>query len=377
MMLSTNRPYITIPKLIEQPTWGGSYIVGYKGWEHKTELSSKKYGQSYELSGKSLLRDKLFDSSDVSFDPEGSTSGDTVPLVDLIATNPERVLGPNVVATFHTMPILIKFTQALGNSFQLHRTPGASGEKWEPKAESWYFFEDGVLTLGIKKGIDIGRYKEVCLRIEAKMKQLSEKVRQGIAVLLQAKQEAMAFIKNEDPWQFVNTQRVAKHTLVDLSGGGLHHSWEEDPASSLGNIIYEVQQDVPDDVSTVRSFDQGKFKEDGSVRTIHIEDYFRLLDTEEKRNNFTSAQRTPQGRHLLSTSYYSLDVLEIEKAMQESTGASFNHLFVREGAVEISTSECSIKLTKGHSCFIPHDVRSYHLKSLAPTCIVLKTFIEV
>ena len=42
------QPYIVVPTLIEQPTWGGEYIGNLKGLAQEN-LGGKKIGQSYEL----------------------------------------------------------------------------------------------------------------------------------------------------------------------------------------------------------------------------------------------------------------------------------------------------------------------------------------
>jgi hypothetical protein len=113
-------------------------------------------------------------------------------------------------------------------------------------------------------------------------------------------------IQGENPTKFVNVHRVKKHAIVDLSNGGIHHSWEEDPAAiPLGNIVYEVQLDVTDEDSTIRSFDKGKMQQNGDVREIHVEDYFKYLDTRPETNNLSLAVQKRTGSSLLSTPYYS------------------------------------------------------------------------
>ncbi len=51
MGIPTKRPYLILSKLVEQQTWGGSYIAQFKNIEDG-ELKAKKIGQSYELYGK-------------------------------------------------------------------------------------------------------------------------------------------------------------------------------------------------------------------------------------------------------------------------------------------------------------------------------------
>ena len=107
------------------------------------------------------------------------------------------------------MSLLIKFTQALGNSFQLHvkdlpngkRT--ASRTKWKPKPESWYYFEPGCITLGVKKNCDWEKYQAVCLELEKQINNLGLDIQEGILSYDQAKEKAHELMKRYNPWEFV------------------------------------------------------------------------------------------------------------------------------------------------------------------------------
>lgn len=384
------QPYLVFPKLIEQPTWGGRYILELKNWLDKPFLADKKIGQSYELFGGSKLATHITDSRDFRFSPEiGSADNnsidkksspiptrDYIQLTDLIAHNPEQVLGKNVKEKYNTMPLLIKINQAYGNSFQLHIKPDQKHPHWKSKPESWYYFEDGQITCGIKEGIEINDYKKVCELIEGKMSQLSALALSGDMNLEDAQKQAKEYIASHDPWQFVNTYEIKKYDLVDLSAGGIHHSWEENREKyPNGNIVYEVQVDVMDPLCTIRSFDQGKFKADGSIRNINIEDYFQFIDTDKDHNNIRNLKKSRQGNSLLQTAYYNLDVLEVSEQLNDSTGPSFCHLYVRDGDVEIKSHHKKLRVTRGHSCFLPQAVGEYEIKALIPNSVVLKTFI--
>ncbi|QQR52772.1 hypothetical protein IPG36_01470 [bacterium] len=91
--LTTNelrRPYLVIPKLIKQPTWGGSYIVAAKGWSDHEGLGDLKIGQSYELfSGSNLslltstddplFKGELTDNAGVAIPTFTATCDSTIP----------------------------------------------------------------------------------------------------------------------------------------------------------------------------------------------------------------------------------------------------------------------------------------------------------
>jgi len=351
-MAIQKKPYLIIPVLVEQPTWGGEYICKKKGWLYKQGLKNKKIGQSYELSNTSFLAPSIFSSDNPHFSPEMKNS-----------------LSISVFSEKRPFP-LIKFTQAKGNSFQLHVKPEVENTSWQPKAESWYFLENGKITLGVKKGIHINTYKQTCILIESEMKKLSKMILNQSLTREQANKKAKLFILENNPWQFVNTYETKKGEVVDLSRGGLHHSWEEDVANyPQGNIVYEIQQDVMDSVSTLRSFDQGKFKEDGTIREIQIDDYFDHIDTDETNNILVPEKK--QGDILFDTPFYSLisQMLLSNKEMESTT--SFHHLFVKEGTIIISDQNNNeISVGMGHSCFIPMGIK-YLIKPIEKSEILL------
>jgi mannose-6-phosphate isomerase class I len=337
-MNTQRKPYLVVPFLIEQPTWGGSYICEKKGWTNKPELKGKVIGQSYELYDRSLLATTITSSRDPLF---SNNTQDTIS----IAQFTEEKAFP-----------LIKFTQAKGNSFQLHVKPNVSDERWRQKAESWYYFEGGKITFGIKKGTDLKKYKETCLSISDEMQNLSAMIIGKKITKEEGMNRASLLIKDKNPWQFVNVHEVKKGDIVDLSGGGLHHSWEEDRIKyPMGNVLYEVQQDVMDPVCTIRAFDQGKFKEDGTIREIHIDDYFKYIDLDEKRN--TLSVDSKKDGVLFNNPFYNLTLLEISGKKIMETKNSFHHLFVQEGFVEVvDLHNNSVQVSAGHSCFIPQGI---------------------
>ena len=53
----TKAPWQVKDELIEQPSWGGRYIVDLKGLSDDAEWADKKVGQSYEMAKASVLID--------------------------------------------------------------------------------------------------------------------------------------------------------------------------------------------------------------------------------------------------------------------------------------------------------------------------------
>ncbi len=373
-MISSKRPYLIVPKLIEQPTWGGDYILKLKNWNELAELKEKKIGQSYELFGRSKLLVDITDTDFNRFLPEFGTA-------DGLGETSEfhLVEGKDYITLAHlerNMPLLIKINQAYGNSFQLHIKPGTAHPHWKPKPESWFYFEPGLVTFGLKKGINIEDYKRVCHEINDMMSRLSNQIKAGEKSFEDARKESAEFIAACDPHQYVNLHETQKDSIIDLSMGAIHHSWEEDRTRyPQGNVVYEVQQDVMDPLCTIRSFDQGKFKSDGSIRKIHIDDYFQYIDADPAHNDIANGARAREGNSILKTPYYSMDIIETDSQSSQTTGNSFAHLFVKEGSVEVNTDHGMVRVGTGHSCFLPHEAGFYKIKSMQGKAVVLKTYI--
>ena len=394
-LLELQRPYLVIPKLIEQPTWGGQYIVAAKGWSQQKALATCKVGQSYELfsgSNLSLLtssQDSLFQGELTDRDAvqRPTTLPNAVPLRQLLRLSPEGVLGSSLVTQRGpTINMLIKFTQALGNSFQVHIKAHVAHPVWKPKPESWYFFEPGLITLGVKSGVDWQAYENNVTTLDVAMKALSLQVRSGQLSYGAAQSKIEELINRYDPWQFVNTLPVEKGQVIDLSGGGIHHSWEENTQRlPFGNVLYELQAEAMDDVSTFRNFDKGKMAVDGTIRQLHIEAYFALIDRTAKINNPLSHVRAPKAiartdiyrlDSLLRTPLYNLDKLTVRgnSSTYCETLTQWKHLFVKAGRVEIATPAGAVTVTAGHSCFVPAAAANYTLTNQAVTSEVLLSY---
>lgn len=372
------RPYLVIPKLIEQATWGGSYIAQAKGWTERQGIGTVRIGQSYELfSGSNLSL--LDDSSDPDFTGELTNNIDVervtivphaISLAELIARDPAAVLGQGVVQERgSSLTLLIKFTQALGNSFQTHIKTGLSHPDYKPKPEAWYYFEPGSITLGVRLDADWQAYEMAVRHIDKAMQELSGRVEAGLVGIEEARAQAGKLVAAHDPWQYVNRLTVNKDKVVDLSAGGIHHSWEEDSIlAPLGNVLLEVQAEAMDAVSTFRSFDKGKITDDGTVRPVHIDAYFEAIDRSRTANDPSLLVRDPAlvkqtdgytYQSLVASPYYKMDKLSLRSSGarydEEITG--FRHFFVQSGAVHIEAKGQRLAVQAGHACFVPADCR--------------------
>jgi mannose-6-phosphate isomerase class I len=388
--MKTIQPYYIAPLLIEQPTWGGEYIVSYKSISDQ-HFAKLKIGQAFELAAETQLTTQnsecfLFASATSINQSEQAGESPLFSLSDLIAQDPTAVLGSDVVKKHGaTMPLLIKFTQAKSNSYQVHTKKNKTFGHWLPKPESWFFFEKGKATLGLNPNKNVKDYKRRCQKIYTKAQKISEKIHAQQVSLTEGTKQLETFIEQDHPRNYVNTIFPASNSIIDLSQGGTHHSWETDEAVPNGNIVYEVQLDVKDEFCTIRSFDQGKFKDDGSIRNLSIDDYFKALEINPSKNDPTLYQQPAKSyqdqnatiTELFATENYHLTSIELTNKYHGSfttTSVGFHHLFVKSGSdVKIVTNKGKFPVTKGWSLFIPAAVEKYSIQSSGKTTILKTT----
>lgn len=369
-------PLYIIPLLIEQPTWGGQYIANFKHISNP-EIATKKIGQAYELYSDSLVF-AMDENAQMSAMPFAFATATNVnaptffhqpkqmqTLQSIIDQNPVGVLGQRAIDKYGpSMQVLIKFTQAQNNSYQVHFRPGKEFGKWLAKPESWYFFEKGKATLGIKSAT-IEEYKARCIEIDNKAQEISRKIMSGAQKIEDGRAELNHFIQLKHPQIFVNTIFPDRNQVIDLSGGGIHHSWEMDLSLPNGNIVYEVQRNVMDEFCTLRSFDQGNIKDDGKVRPLTIDEYFQALDIDPQHNQPEQYLVTPTTKIFDNEFYKTTSIHFSGEYSGEETqlNDSFHHLFVQEGSVHVVVGDKQWKLEKGWSLFVPAATQSYQLKS--------------
>ena len=391
--VSSNLYYI-VPLLVEQPTWGGTYISHFKGLTDPS-LVSQNIGQAFELAQDSLLMPAeetesvsqnqpaygLATATDLAHAQWFNTHDRAVPLQSVIDSDPEGILGSRALAQLGAeMKILIKFTQAKNNSYQVHVKPGQEFGQWLAKPESWYYFEPGQATLGLAPGVDVAEYQQRCQEIETFAGAISQKITAGKLTVADGRQQLAAFINQDHPRRFVNTVSIEADQIIDLSRGGVHHSWEVNPEQPQGNILYEVQVDVRDQFCTLRSFDQGSIKDDGQVRPLTINDYFAALDTDPERKRpatyMSSAVPGQTERKLFDNPHYQTSQLQVTGEYSgpwTTLTNSFQHLFVQSGCVVITVDGHRYLLNQGWSVLIPASTGQYHLTAEPQAQVLITT----
>jgi mannose-6-phosphate isomerase class I len=370
--MATTGPWQVEDELIEQPSWGGRYIIDLKGLGGSEEWAGKKVGQSYELCGSSKLIDPV--------------TGDLVPFRSLIEDDPAGWLGNPVVSKYgSSISLLIKLTQAKGNSFQVHLPEGKRLKHWLPKPEAWFYLAPGLFTFGLKPGTSFDAFSQVLRSIDDHMHRLSDEVKQGVRTVEDARAQAATRIAALNPFSYINLVHAKADDIVDLTAGGIHHSWEEDAELYPdGNLVYEVQVDIQDEYCSMRGFDKGKILDNGSLRASHVDDYLVTIEQDEMHNDLSYHVRQPQllwfDQHsaieqIFRTPYFNMDriTLDGESELSLSTDLGFHHLFVLSGNAEVLGQE----IRQGKSYIVPASTGEYIVKSRAPKTILLRTFLPV
>jgi mannose-6-phosphate isomerase class I len=370
--MPASQPWQVLDELIEQPSWGGRYIIDLKGLTDDPNWRGKKVGQSYELAGSSKLI--------------SPTDGTVELFTDLIESDPKGWLGDPVVTRYgQNISLLIKLTQAKGNSFQVHLPEGKKLHHWIPKPEAWFYLAPGLFTFGLKPGTSFDAYANVLRTIDDHMHRLSDEVIAGKRTVEDARQQAAHRIASLNPLSYVNVVNAKTDDIVDLTAGGIHHSWEEDNANyPEGNLVYEVQVDVLDEYCSMRGFDKGKILDNGKLRATHVDDYLATIEQDSFHNDLSQHVRKPgilsesgqaKIESIFRTPYFNMDRITIGAGAKQSltTKHGFQHLFVHAGAASINGSE----LKQGRSYIVPATVGAYDLVSPSGDAVLLNTFLPV
>lgn len=368
----TKAPWQVKDELIEQPSWGGRYIVDLKGLSDDPAWANKKVGQSYELAKASVL-----------LDPDG---GKETALHALIESDPTGFLGQKVLEKFGSdLSLLIKLTQAKGNSFQVHLPEGQTLGHWVPKPEAWFYLAPGLYTFGLKAGTEFEAYSRVLRTIDDEMGRLSREVQSGRFTVDNARAQASERIKILDPFAYVNLVEAKTDDVIDLTAGGIHHSWEDDSVRFPdGNLVYEVQVDVPDGKCSMRGFDKGKMLDDGSLRPTHVKDYLATINQDPAHNQLSQHIRKPEviseqngakTESLFRTTHFNTDRLTVSAgaSLPQSLADGFHHIFVHAGTATAGGQA----LLQGRSYVFPAVMGEYTLTAGGKDAVLLKTYLPV
>ena len=426
-------PFSCEALIIEQPTWGGTAILEKKGLSDDPAWRGKKVGQAFE---------------NHAWLPVHTPDGWTVSILDVSLVLGELFLGPVAWRTVPAMGQLRKDTEAYGNSFQLH----LSEPKWIvrggrpalliPKSEAMrYLDQPGLLSCGVKCRTEAEwrDYERRLRNIDAGMSKLSSGILSGGLSLAEAKQQARQLMLDNNPYLWVHLLIPQPEVVVDFSTPRRHHNWEEnndasrelfaaagidlarlqglcvnkldeiqiglyvdlagtaikqEPISLAGfaglSLIRKRERVIvlTDDNSSIRGFDKGKFKADGTVRPLDVDTYFDHIDRRPEVNIPDQAIVKPKVRQLaegtirrydFDTGLYAFTVLETSKPNPErsfrqsfhgrftSATDSYHHIYADEGPVLITfeSGHAPVAVSKGYSVFLSGSTGVYGINPLS------------
>jgi mannose-6-phosphate isomerase class I len=237
-----------------------------------------------------------------------------------------------------------------------------------------------LFTFGLKEGVALEDYKTALRKIDTLMKKLSVSVKSGAIDIETARAEAKAEIAKIDPYQYVNIVEADEDDVIDLTPGGIHHSWEEDDSKfPQGNLVYEVQVDVADEYCSMRGFDKGKLLADGGLRATHVEDYLTTIERYSEGKKLSDLIGKPKlltekegakEEAIFRTPYFELDrvTLKAGSVWNEPAETGFHHLFVQKGSAKVGETI----LAQGQSFIVPAVTGVYKIES-AEGVTILKT----
>ncbi|WP_108425788.1 type I phosphomannose isomerase catalytic subunit [Flagellimonas amoyensis] len=292
--------------ILKERLWGGTKLKEVLGKPIESDIT----GESWELSG------VKGDISEVANGPLAGTS-----LEDLIAKQPEAVLGKSVVERFgNDFPILIKFIDAKQDlSIQLHPNDKLAKERHNSfgKTEMWYIMDadpGAKLIVGFNKDLEKTEYVE--------------SLEQGTLLDL------------------MNYEEVEEGDTFFINTGKIH-------AIGAGVLLAEIQQ--TSDV-TYRVFDFNRKDKDGNLRELHTGLAVDAIDYEMKDDfkvGYPNAKDTVND--MVDCPYFKTNFLELTKNMEQdlSQRDSFTIYMCVGGKATISNDWGSANIQKGETILLP------------------------
>lgn len=292
--------------ILKERLWGGTKLKEVLGKPIESDIT----GESWELSG------VKGDISEVANGPLAGTS-----LEDLIAKQPEAVLGKSVVERFgNEFPILIKFIDAKQDlSIQLHPNDKLAKERHNSfgKTEMWYIMDadpGAKLIVGFNKDVEKTEYVESLER----------------GTLL----------------DLMNYEEVEEGDTFFINTGKIH-------AIGAGVLLAEIQQ--TSDV-TYRVFDFNRKDKDGNLRELHTGLAVDAIDYEMKDDfkvGYPNAKDTVND--MVDCPYFKTNFLELTKNMNQdlSQRDSFTIYMCVGGKATISNDWGSANIRKGETILLP------------------------
>ena len=230
--------HILFTPIYQERVWGGTNFEQKLG---RKLPAGKVIGESWDIVDRPEAQ---------SIDSAGKS------IRELIATNPEAIMGPNWPSD-RPFPILVKWLDCQEKlSLQVHPPAEiARSLNGEPKTENWYIADaepHATIMAGLKHGV--------------------------------TREQFEAGLKNDALEPLVHTIPVKAGESIFIPSGRIH-------AIGGGNLILEIQQNSD---TTYRVYDWGRVGLDGQPRQLHIEESLQSSDFEDFEPNTLKPNNSSQ-----------------------------------------------------------------------------------
>jgi mannose-6-phosphate isomerase len=302
--------------ILKERLWGGTKLKDVLNKPIENDIT----GESWELSTVK---------GDVSVIANGNLAGTS--LQELIASNPEGVLGKSVFERFGTdFPILIKFIDAKKDlSIQLHPNDELAKKRHDSfgKTEMWYVMDadqDANLIVGFNKDV--------------------------------AKEEYAKSIENDSLVDLLHYESVKEGDTFFINTGKIH-------AIGAGVLLAEIQQ--TSDV-TYRVFDFNRKDKNGNLRELHTELALDAIDYEKKDDFKVSyANDSDTVNSMVDCPYFKTNFLELSQDLNQDVSQrdSFTIYMCVGGSVAVQNDFGTATIQKGETVLVPSNCNTIRLKT--------------
>jgi mannose-6-phosphate isomerase len=307
---------LTFKPIIKERIWGGSKLNTFLN----KEVSIKNAGESWELSSVP---------NDVSIVANGALSGKN--LNEVIALNPEALLGKDVVEKFGTeFPLLFKFLDANKDlSVQLHPNDELAKVRHNSfgKTEMWYVVQadkDARIIAGFKEN--------------------------------SSKEEYLAHLENKSIVSLLNEIPVKEGDVFLLETGTIH-------AIGSGVVIAEIQQ--TSDI-TYRIYDWDRVDVDGNSRELHTELALDAINYNIVNAEIDYTLKSNERNTCVKNTYFTTNVISLVSNFKwKKCKESFTVLMCTEGFFSIHFYNEVFHYKKGDTVLIPAQIEFFNIQGSA------------
>ncbi|WP_320814496.1 type I phosphomannose isomerase catalytic subunit [Flavobacterium sp.] len=307
---------LTFTPIIKERIWGGSKLNTFLN----KEVSIENAGESWELSSVP---------NDVSVVNNGELSGKN--LNEIIAINPEALLGKEVVEKFGTeFPLLFKFLDANKDlSVQLHPNDELAKARHNSfgKTEMWYVMQ-----------ADKGS------RIIVGFKENS------------SQEEYLSHLANKSVVSLLNEIPVKIGDVFLLETGAIH-------AIGSGVVIAEIQQ--TSDI-TYRIYDWDRVDAEGKSRELHTELALEAINYKVVDTKINYSLKENERNTCVNNTYFTTNIISLVSHFKwKRKKSSFTVLMCTEDDFSIHLDNDVYRYKKGDTVLIPAEIDAFELQGKA------------